>query len=290
MSSQRKKWLILIVLAIVWGSSFILMKKALLGFTQLQLGALRILVTALFLLLIGWKSIKKIKKKHWPYVIYTALLGTFFPAFLFAFALKELDSSISAILNSLTPFNTFIVGVLFFGFAIKRRQLIGIFVGLIGTVMLILKGASLNPDQNYWFVLLVMISSLGYAFNVNMVKKHLQDLSALSIVTGNFLLLIIPTTVVLWYSDFFTAVEWNTTSWTSLGYITILAVVGTGIAKVLFNRLVQISTPVFSSSVTYLIPIVAVIWGVIDGEKLSIEQLLAAGIILFGVYLVNKKK
>ena len=290
MSNQRKKWLILLTLALVWGSSFILMKKALLGFTQLQLGALRILVTAAFLLIIGGKSIKEIQKKHWPYVVYTALLGTLFPAFLFAFALKELDSSISAILNSLTPFNTFIIGVLFFGFLVKRRQLIGIFIGLTGTLMLILKGASLNPDQNYWYVLLVMISSLGYAINVNMVKKYLQDLSAVAIVTGNFLLLIIPASIVLWYSDFFTNVEWNSTTWTSFGYIVTLAVIGTGIAKILFNKLVQISTPVFSSSVTYLIPIVAVVWGVIDGEKLSLEQLLAAVIILFGVYLVNKKK
>lgn len=290
MSNQRKKWAILIVLAIVWGSSFILMKKALLGFNQLQLGALRILITAIFLVLIGLKSVKTIKKKEWKYISYTAFLATFFPSFLFAFALKELDSSISAILNSLTPFHTFILGVIFFGFGFKRNQLIGIFIGLMGTVILILKGASLNPNQNYWFVLLVMISSIGYALNVNIVKKHLQQVSALSIVTGNFLLLIIPTSFVLWYSGFFTEVAWNTTTWTSLGYVTVLAIVGTGIAKILFNRLVQISTPVFSSSVTYLIPIVAVIWGVIDGEKLSVEQFLAAGIILFGVYLVNKKK
>lgn len=290
MNIQRKKWLTLIALAIVWGSSFILMKKALLGFSQLQLGALRILITAAFLLLIGAKSLQKIEKKHWPFVVYTAFLGTFFPVFLFAFALKELDSSIAAILNSLTPFNTFIVGVLFFGFALKKRQLLGVFVGLAGTIMLILKGASLNPNQNYWFVLLVMISSLGYAFNVNMVKKYLQDLSSLSIVTGNFILLIIPAFIVLWVSDFFTAVEWKSSTYESLGYIAILSIVGTGIAKVMFNKLVQISTPVFSSSVTYLIPIVAVFWGVIDNEKLSLEQLIAAFIILIGVYLLNKKK
>lgn len=289
MSNQRKKWLILVSLSIVWGSSFILMKKGLLGFSQLQLGALRILITAIFLVVIGWQSLKEIQKTQWKYIVYTALLGTFFPAFLFAFALKELDSSISAILNSLTPFNTFIIGIILFGYTFKRKQFLGIFVGLIGTIILILKGADLNPDQNYWYVLLVMASSLGYAFNVNIIKKYLQDLSALAITTGNFIILIIPTFIVLWWGDFFT-VEWNTTTWSSLGYITILSVVGTGIAKILFNRLVQISTPVFSSSVTYLIPIVAVFWGVLDNEKLSVIQLLAAGIILFGVYIVNKVK
>lgn len=290
MSNRTKKWVILLFLAFVWGSSFILMKKALIGFTQLQLGALRILITAIFLLIIGGHKLKEIERKQWPYVTIIAFLATFFPSFFFAFALKELDSSISAILNSLTPFHTFIIGVLFFGFTFKRNQLLGIFIGLIGTLVLILKGASLNPNQNYLYVLLIMISSVGYALNVNLVKKHLQNLNALAIVTGNFLILIVPTIFVLWYSGFFTEVIWNETTWVSLGYIVILAVLGTGIAKVLFNKLVQISTPVFSSSVTYLIPVVAVFWGVIDGESLSIEQFLAACVILFGVYLVNKKK
>lgn len=290
MSSQSKKWLILIILAFVWGSSFILMKKALLGVNQVQLGALRILITAVFLLLIGFKSLKKIKRRHWKYIIYTAILGTFFPAFLFAFALKELDSSIAAILNSLTPFNTFIFGVLFFGFVFKKRQLIGVFIGLIGTLLLILKGASLNPNQNYWFVLLVMIASIGYALNVNMIKKYLSDLNALSITTGNFLVMILPTFFVLYYSDFFSEFTMTETQMASLGYISILAILGTGIAKILFNKLIQISTPVFSSSVTYLIPMVAVFWGLVDGEKLSFVQLVAGCIILLGVYIVNKSK
>jgi len=290
MNNQQRKWVYLIILAIVWGSSFILMKKSLLGLTPIQVGALRMIITAVFLLLIGFKSLKLIQKKHWKYILYTALLGTFFPSFLFAYAITGIDSSISAILNSLTPFNTFIVGALAFGFAFKKRQFIGILVGLVGTLILILKGAHLNPDQNYWYAILVIISSVGYAFNVNIVKKYLNDLSALAITTGNFILLIIPASVVLFFTDFHVDFTWNDETMSALGYITILSVVGTGIAKVMFNRLVQISTPVFSASVTYLIPIVAVIWGIVDGEQLSFVQLLAGGVILFGVYLVNKKK
>lgn len=290
MSNQQRKWIYLIVLAIVWGSSFILMKKALLGLTPIQVGALRMLITAVFLLLIGFKSLKKIEKKQWKYIAYTALLGTFFPSFLFAFAITKIDSSISAILNSLTPFNTFIIGALVFGFAFKKKQLIGILIGLIGTLVLILKGAHANPDQNYWYTILVVISSIGYAFNVNIIKKYLNDLSALAITTGNFLLLIIPSSIVLYFTDFHVDFELNKESMSALGYITILSVVGTGIAKVMFNRLVQISTPVFSASVTYLIPIIAVMWGVIDNEQLSFLQLLGGAIILFGVYLVNKAK
>ncbi|WP_370424626.1 DMT family transporter [Tenacibaculum dicentrarchi] len=290
MNSKQVKWLYLIVLALVWGSSFILMKKALIRVTPIQLGALRILITAIFLLLIGFKSLKKIQKKHQIYILYTAFLGTFFPVFMYAFAVKGIDSAITAILSSLTPFNTFILGALIFGFAFNKKQFIGILVGLIGTLILILKGAELNPNQNYWYAILVVFSSIGYAFNVNIIKKSLSDLDALAITTGNFLVLIIPASLVLFFSDFFTLFELNDQMTTTFGYITILAILGTGIAKILYNKMVHLTTPIFASSVTYLIPIVAVAWGLADDEKLSLVQLLAGGIILFGVWLVNKAK
>ena len=290
MDSKNQKWIYLGILAIVWGSSFILMKKALIGLTPIQVGALRVLIAGVFLLLIGYKSIKEIQRKHWRYIVYTAILGTFIPVFLFAYAVSGIDSSIASILNSLTPFNTLIFGAWFFGFTFKKQQIIGILIGLIGTVILILKGADLNPNHNYWLSILIIIASIGYAFNVNIVKKHLHDISALSIVAGNFLLLIIPALLVLSMTDFFSTFEMNTTKIHSLGYLTILAIVGTGLAKVLYNKMVHLATPIFASSVTYLIPIVAVFWGVLDGEKLSFTQLFAAAIILIGVYLVNKKK
>lgn len=267
------------------------MKKALLGVTPIQLGALRMIFTAVFLLSIAPKSLKKIQKKHYKYIVYTALAGTFIPGFLFAFAITSIDSSIVSILNSLTPFNTLIFGAIIFGFSFKRMQLVGILIGLVGTLILILKGAALNPNQNYWYALLIIVASFGYALNANMVKKYLYDLNALSIVTGNFLLLIIPAIIVLSCTDFFTTFSFkDKVLMQSLGYLAILSVVGTGIAKTIYNKLVHISDPVFSSSVTYLIPIVAIFWGMLDGEKLSMLQIVAGVIILLGVYLVNKKK
>ena len=194
-----------------------------------------------------FKSLQQIKKKHWKHIAITAALGTFFPAFFFAFAIVKIDSSIASILNSFTPFNTFIFGALVFGFSFNRKQLTGILVGLIGTVILILKGAALNPTQNYWYAILILIASVGYAFNVNIVKKYLSDVSALAITTGNFLLLIVPAFLVLAFSGFFSSFEINETTTPALGHVLILSVVGTGIAKVLFNKLVHISTPVFSS-------------------------------------------
>jgi len=289
MSTKQIRWFYLSILALVWGSSFILMKKALIGLKPIEVGALRILITAAVLLLVGYKSLYTIKKHHWWYIFLTAILGTFFPAFLFAYAINDIDSSIASILNSLTPLNTLVIGFLVFGFSFNRHQLFGVLIGLTGTVVLILKGAQLNPDQNYWYALLPIISSICYAFNVNILKKHLEDLSALAVTAGNFILLIVPTLGVLWYSNFFTNFEYTPITKNSLLYLIILAVIGTAFAKTLFNRLVQISTPVFSSSVTYLIPVVAIFWGVLDGENLSFVQLMAGGIILLGVYLASKK-
>ncbi|CAI8165233.1 MAG: putative inner membrane transporter YedA [Polaribacter sp. SA4-10] len=290
MNNQQQKWVYLFLLSLVWGSSFILMKKALIGVSPIQLGALRMIVTSVFLLLIGFKSIKKIKKEQWIYIFYTALLGTFIPGFLFSYTLTAIDSSIVSILTSFTPFNTLIFGALFFGFAFKKQQLLGILIGLFGTLILILEGAVLNPNQNYWYALLIIIASIGYAFNVNIVKKYLQDVDALAITTGNFLILLAPATIILGFTGFFTEFKASEQGLESLGYIAVLSIIGTGIAKIMFNKMVQISNPIFSSSVTYLIPVVAILWGVFDGEKLSLIQLFAGIIILFGVYLVNKKK
>jgi len=291
MNNQQQKWLYFALLCLVWGSSFILMKKALLGVTPIQLGALRMIFTAIFLLSVASPSLKKIQKKHYKYIVYTAIAGTFIPGFLFAFAITTIDSSVVSILNSLSPFNTLIFGAIVFGFAFKRRQLYGILIGLIGTLILILKGAALNPNQNYWYALLIIVASIGYAFNANIVKKYLSDVSALSIVTGNFLLLLVPAIVVLAFTDFFVTFDINNeTLLRSLGYLAILSIVGTGIAKTIYNKLVHISDPVFSSSVTYVIPLVAIFWGVLDGEKLSPLQIIGGIIIFIGVYLVNKKR
>ncbi|MBN4048379.1 DMT family transporter, partial [Flavobacteriaceae bacterium AH-315-O20] len=219
----------------------------------------------------------------------TALLGTFFPVFLFAYAIQNIDSSIISILNSLTPLNTLIAGTLFFGIPFLRKQLIGIIIGLIGATILIFKGAALHPNQNYYFSLFIVLASMGYAFNINILKKHLNDLSALAITTGSFMILIIPAIFILWGTNFIT-IENVQNAKVPLFYILLLSIFGTAMAKTLFNKLVQIASPIFSSSVTYLIPIVAIFWGVIDGEKLHVDQLFAGGLILLGIYLSNKGK
>jgi len=290
MENKHLRWVYLFTLSIVWGSSFILMKKALVGLTAIQVGALRILITAVFLAPFGFKSLLIIKRRHWYYLTISGFIGSFFPAFLFAYAVEKIDSSIASILNSLTPLNTLIFGILFFGFGFRKRQLFGVLIGLTGTILLILKGAELNPDQDYFYATFILVASVGYAFNVNILKKHLHDLDAFSITVGNFVLLIIPTFIVLWYTSFFETFEVTETSIKGVLYLTVLAVFGTGLAKIMFNRLIQISNPIFSSSVTYIIPIVAITWGILDGEKITLMQFSSGLIILFGVYLVNRSK
>lgn len=290
MKGTQNKWIYLAILSVVWGSSFILIKKGLDGLTPLQLGSLRILFCAGFLLIVGFNSLKKIKRKDWKWIVISGLAGTFVPVFLFAFAETEVDSGVVAILNSTTPIMALLIGALVFTIGFSRNQLIGVIVGLLGSVLLIWSGAKGNPDQNYWYGGLVLIASVCYAFNVNIIKKHLQDTSAVAIAVGNFVVIIIPAFVVLLFSDFFNEATLSSKeTHVAMGYIVLLAVIGTGIAKIMFNKLVQASTPVFASSVTYTIPIVAMLWGLLDGEKFTLTQIGATGIILLGVLLANRK-
>ena len=288
MDSKQLKWVYLITLAFIWGSSFILIKKGLVGLTPMQLGSLRILFAAFFLLLIGFKSLTKIPRKQWKYIALTSLFGTFIPAYLFAIAEMEIDSSITAILNALTPLNTLILGAIFFGITFQKRQLWGVFIGLLGSILLVLNGAINNPGHNYYYAILVIIATICYAVNVNFIKRFLSDLSPLSITTGNFMVLLLPALSILFFSGFFEVIHIDKVQHSVL-FIMILGVVGTGIANVLFFKLIQMSSPVFATSVTYLIPIVAFFWGLLDNELLSPVQFVGAFIILIGVYLSAKK-
>jgi drug/metabolite transporter (DMT)-like permease len=286
--TKQLKWVYLLVLSLIWGSSFILIKKGLIGLTAFQLGSLRIIFAALFLLLIGFKSLLKIPHHQWKYIALTSLFGTFVPAYLFAIAETQIDSSITAILNSLTPLNTLILGAAFFGITFRRNQIWGVIIGLLGCMLLVFNGAVNHPEQNYYYAILVLIASICYAVNVNLIKRYLSDLTPLSITTGNFLILLFPALGILLFTDFFDVVHVEEVQH-SLWFILILGVVGTGIANVIFFKLIQVSSPVFATSVTYLIPIVAFFWGLMDNETLTFVQGIGAFVILVGVYLSAKK-
>ena len=287
---MEKKWLYLIVLSVIWGTSFILIKKGLVGLTQIQLGSLRTVMTAIILFSVGLPTLKQIRKSQWKWIALSALFGTFFPAFLFAFAQKQIDSAVASILNSLTPLATAVLGYLVFSINTTKRQMIGVFIGLVGSVMLIMAGAHINPQQNHWYGILVLIASVGYALNVNILKKYLNELSPLAIATGNFVVIVIPALIILISTGYFNQIWTMPEVQMSSGYIAILALFGTALAKILFNKMIQISSPVFASSVTYTMPVVAVLWGVFDGERFGWYQAISALIVLSGVYLANQRK
>lgn len=291
MKKVNIKWFYLIILSIIWGSSFILIKKSLIGLTPYQIGSLRNVLSGIILIAFACKGLKKIDKIKWKWIIISGLLGSFFPAFLFAIAETEIDSSVTSILNSLVPLNTVLMGAAIFKIASTKRQVIGVIIGFVGTAILILKGADINPNQNYLYASYIIVATLMYAANVNIIKRHLQTVKPLTIAAGNYVFIIIPAIVVLFFTDFFTAKTFESDPfYESLIYICILSVFGTALAKVFFFKLVQISTPVFATSVTYLMPIVAVIWGLIDGETFTPLQAVATVIILTGVYIANKKR
>lgn len=288
MKTTQSKWIFLIVLSLIWGSSFILIKKGLVGLSPFQLGSLRIIFAATFLLIIGFKSLTKIKQHQWKFIALTAFMGTFFPAYLFSIAQKHIDSSINAILNSLTPLGTLVIGALIFGLSFQRRQFFGVIIGLCGSALLILNGAANHPGQNYWFAILSIIAAMCYAVNVNLIKKHLSDLSPLSITAGNFAVLLLPAIIILSSTDFFNVVHLPEVK-TSMLFVGILAIMGTCVANILYFRLIQISSPIFASSVTYMLPLVACFWGILDGESLTLVQGFGALVVLLGVYLSARK-
>ena len=290
MTDYQKKWLYLVLLSFIWGSSFILIKKALVGFTALQLGGLRIVFASLTLFVFGFRSLSIIKLADWKWLIIAGFTSSFFPPFLFALAQTQLDSGITSIFNSIVPLMTTLVGIALFGAIITKRQILGVFIGLFGTVALIVAGMEFTPDQNYWYAIFILLSALGYAFNINIIKRHLTHLGPLTITTASFAVAFVPAIFLVIYSGFFEEITKNVQMHNTIWYLLALAIIGTAWANILFNKLIHISSPVFAASVTYTIPLVAVLWGVWDGEILDIYQLIGGVIILFGVWLVNKKK
>ena len=285
---KLNKWFYLISLSVIWGSSFILIKKGLIGLEASQLGSLRIIFSSFIIFLFGWRKIFEIRIIEWKWITISAFLGSFFPAFLFAFAEKEIDSSIASIINSTVPLNTLILGIIIFKINTTKRQIIGVLLGFFGTYLLISYGIKLNPDQNYSYAGLVILCSFLYALNVNIIKKYLQHLSALTITVGHFTAIIIPAILVFIFSEFRIENLNNEETKISIFYVFILALFGTALAKIIFNKLIKISSPVFASSVTYSMLIVSIFWGIIDGEKFSIYQLIATGFIVLGVILTNR--
>ncbi len=285
MQNPLRNWLLLLLIGMIWGSSFILMKKGLIVFADTQIAALRMgmawLVTLPFL--IG--RFKEITKHEWLILLSVGLLGSAIPAFLFATAQTKIDSSLTGMLNSLVPLLTMIFGLLFFGLRTWFLQVVGLIIGFCGALLLIVMPDGIDGFKPQ--ALLVVLASMCYAFNLNMVRKYLSKMPSILITAGSFLW-VGPLCLIYLFSTDFTSRFDHDFAWVSFSAIAILAIVGTTLAVVMFNKLIQSGGALFASMVTYIVPIIAIVWGVLDGEAISLWSISGVVVILAGVYLVNK--
>lgn len=282
--------ILLILLSLIWGTSFILMKKGLKAFSPGEVGAIRVVAASLFLLPFALIRLKEINKAQYGKLFFSGMMGIFLPAFLFAVAQTKMDSGIAGILNSLTPIFTLIIGVMVFNQHFPIRSVIGILIGLAGTIVLIMSRTGGEVGGFNYYVILVILACICYGANVNFIKFRLTDLKSLTI-TSIAVMLIGPFALIylFFFTPFTTTLAKTEGAGTALAFLILLGIMSTSIATILFNRLIKISTPLFASSSTYLIPIVAVIWGLIDGEHLSTGHFIGMTLIITGVYLANKK-
>ncbi len=283
-------WGLLILLSLTWGSSYILIKKGLIAYEPTQMASLRISITAMALvpfMLMYWR---RINWNQWKSILIVAMAGSGFPSFLFAVAQTHLDSSTTGVLSSLSPLFTLFLGVLFFKVPFIWSKVIGVLIGLVGALSLILFGESTSSSGGLFYGGLVMAATLLYALSANTVKAEFQTMHPLELSAATFLMIGPPAVIYLFTTDFMSTLQNHPQGWTSLGYISILALVGTFAASVLFFKLVQLTNAVFASMVSYFIPMIALGWGVLDGEAITVMHLLGMVLILAGVYVAQRPR
>lgn len=298
MSNTLVKWGLFIVLCLIWGSSFELMKlgmyqnhdfsKPLL--TPYQVAALRMLSAGVIMIPFVFSAYKRMEKGILNYAILSGLLGSFFPAFLFCIAETKIGGAVAGSLNSLTPIFVIITGALFFKIKSSAQKIIGVIVGLAGSAILLYANTKGNEINHLWYSFFVIIATIFYGVNVNMVTKRLKGVNSIDIAAIAFVSLIIPSLVILFYTNFFelkfvAQVDYRNATIAS----TVLGMLGTAIASVLFYMLVKRANGLFASMVTYGIPFVAIGWGLVNKEPLNIYHFIGLLIILFGVYFANKQ-
>lgn len=289
MKNKLLPWLILITLSLVWGSSFILMKRGMDAFPDNQVAALRISIAFISLLPLVFKHAQVSVRKFLPGLLLMGFFGNLIPAFLFTAAETRISSSLAGMLNALTPLFTVLVGFVWLKNKVKTKQLIGILIGFLAAAALMIFDASEDPFRNLTFGLLVVLATFCYAISVNSIKHYLGGLGPVQATAGAFCFTGPPALLYLFgFTDFTERLQYHPLAWQSLGYVSILAVVGTALSVILYNILIRSAGVLFASSCTYLIPVVAVMWGMGDGEQVNGLQLISIGIIILSVYLINR--
>ncbi len=285
---RYQKWVLLGILTLTWGSSFILIKQSLVVYTPMQVGALRLCAAGLALVFFGVRNFRHIPKKLMPWVIAGGGMGNFIPMFLFPLAQDRVSSSMAGILDSLVPMFILLFGYLFFGIKSRVMQVVGAVIGFIGAAMLM--GSDANGGKSDLFhSLLIVLATAFYGMNGLIINRYLSSIPSFKLSAAVFTIWFGPSLLILGFSGFFGTFTGTSAQWQGLGYVAILGLVGTALAMILFYRLLQMTSAIFASMVTYLMPIVAVMWGVLDGERLGWPHALGGMLILLGVYLIQRK-
>lgn len=298
MKRDLKSWLLLVLLACIWGSSFILMKRGMTAldgspiFSDAQVGALRMSIAGVVMLPFGWIARKKITSvKHVLSLLIVGYFGNFFPSFLFTYAETKLSSGLAGMLNSFTPFFTLLIGWMVFKQVLKWQQMVGLVVAFGGIVLLVGLGDSAAKKDDFPFIGAIMLATVMYGTSLNTIKHTLAGFKSWEITALAFSMVAIPAWMCSYFTGTFDVVSNNTNALEGLGFITILSVVGTCLALVIFNRIIALRSAVFASSVTYVIPIVAVLMGVLFlKETFHLLQLAGMLVVISGVYLANSVK
>jgi drug/metabolite transporter (DMT)-like permease len=289
-------WALLIILAGIWGTSFILMKRGLEVFSAVELGVTRVSVAALLLLPFALQHVGKVGRARLKWLLLSGVVGTLLPAMLFAYAETKLASGLAGVLNALTAVFTLLVGALLFGQRLTGLRVLGIALGLAGTIVLILLGgsggaATPTGEGNAWYGLYIVVATVGYGVSVNVIKHRVAGLSPVAVTSVLLLLVGGPALAyLLLATEFLHKLATVPGAWAAFGYIALLATMSTAVAMVLFNRLIQQSTTLFASSSTYLIPIVALGLGALDGEAFNLWHAAGMAIILLGVFIVHRAR
>lgn len=281
-------WLLFIALALIWGSSFILMKRGLGSFSYSQIGFIRIGSAWLFTLLIAFRHFWKMERALlWPLVA-VGLFGNGIPYVLFPLAVTKLDSSLVGILNSLVPLFTLLIGLIWFRIRVRWIGATGVALGFAGALWLLLPGLDIQPEK-LSYGLYPIIATVCYAISINVINTRLQDLGSLAITLLSLTAVGPPALIYVFSTDFVSIMQEDPEAWRNLSYVIILGVVGSSLAIIIFNRLIKGTSSLFAASVTYAIPLVALLWGLWDGEAVGLNEALGMLVILLGVYLVNLK-
>lgn len=288
MNSRAINWSIFLLLSLTWGSSFILMKIGLEALSPYQVASLRLFSAGIALLPFFLKYIRQTPLHKIPVIILSGILGNLIPAYLFCIAETRIDSALAGILNGLVPLMSLLAGFFLFRAPIVKQQLLGIFIGLLGVVLLfVVKGV----DTGYWYYgLWIVLATICYGLNIALVHHHLKGYSSLQLGSVALFFCAIFALPVLIFTGFFPLLSGPEVPWRALSASITLGVLGSGIASVLFYVLINKAGALFASMVTYALPVVAIGWGLLAGERISFLQVLCLGVILAGVYIVNKAK